>query len=88
MEIVRFPKYVCGLFYGVVAPLTGSLRLNISRPLLVEGTLVLQPLSVIRYARDLLSVVIWNWIRHGTGRWVDTELLHTVVELFLLLQCC
>lgn len=85
MEIVRFPKYVYELLYGV-APASGLLCLNISRPLLVKGTLILQPLSVIRHTRDLLSVVIRHWIRHGTGRWVDTELLHTVVKLLLLLH--
>ena len=51
----------------------------------IECSLVFQPSPVIRYAANLLAVVIRDGILHGRTRRIDAEFLDALVELFLLL---
>jgi hypothetical protein len=55
-------------------------------PLPIIRPLVLQPVSVSRYAADLLSVVVGDWVLEGVCGGVDAVGFDAGVELFFFLH--
>jgi len=54
-------------------------------PLLIECPLILQPLSIARHTRDLLSVVIRHRIRNTPPRGINPISLNPLIKLNLFL---
>ena len=53
--------------------------------LFVKCPLIFHPIPELRDTPNLLSIVIWDWVRHRlTGR-IDTVLLDSRVEVFFFL---
>lgn len=55
-------------------------------PLLVKCSLVLQPLSVSLYRTNLLTVIIWHWVRHTRRRRINAILLDPSIKLLFFLN--
>jgi hypothetical protein len=55
-------------------------------PLPIIRPLVLQPVSVARYAADLLPVIVGDWVLEGVGGGVDAVGFDAGVELFFFLH--
>jgi hypothetical protein len=64
---------------------SGLLRSLICTPLQIESALVLEPSSVVRYAADLLAVVVGYGVRYRGSCGVDPVALDAVIELPLFL---
>jgi len=59
------------------------LVIDIRRPLLVERSLVFQPLSIARYTRDLLAIIVRHRIRHTARTRINPKPLNSPIKLLL-----
>jgi len=76
--------YVAQIIHAPPFPIMSSV-LDVCRPLLIECSLIFQPLSITTHTRDLLTIIIRHRIRHTAGTRINPILLHSPIKLLLLL---
>lgn len=57
-------------------------------PLFIIRSLILHPIPELDHAPNLLSIIIWHWIRVRLTRRVNAILLNAAVKIFIFLYVC
>jgi len=56
-----------------------------SAPLQIKRSLIFQPPPIVPNTPDLLSIVVWHWIRNGGRTWVNSVLFDSPIEFLFFL---